>query len=122
MNENRKEELLNNKLSEDELEGVSGGNCWNGARFVAPDGHDVGCKHVYYKDNAFDRNDFSVQFKHICYVDGGPHKTDGRQYCGDGHYRVLCSKCHQYLDMNGNYSGLQCAMVDGDGNYLGMIY
>lgn len=43
----------------DELEkavgGVEGG-CWNSARFVAPDGHDVGCDVAWYRPQFGDRD------------------------------------------------------------------
>ena len=39
-----KDEIKNQAISEDELEEVAGGGCWFGAKAVAPDGHDIGCR------------------------------------------------------------------------------
>ena len=108
-------------MSDDELENVSGGGCWFGARYVAPDGHDVGCSMSEYRD-AFDLKTFSYKFRDVCFKDGQAHDTNGRQYCGNGEYRVLCSKCGLYMDMNGVFSDNQCAVVDSEGKYLGMFH
>ena len=43
MTEKDKKDLL----SEESLEDVGGGGCWFDARFVAPDGHDVGCGQAF---------------------------------------------------------------------------
>lgn len=68
------------------------GGCWLSARFVAPNGHDVGCTWTYYMDNEVGKTLFMKECKDICFVDGKPHDINERQYCGDGHYRVLSEK------------------------------
>ena len=93
-------------LEEDELEQAAGGDhCWNSARFVAPDGHDVGCKMVYYRVQ-FNDSEFCEKFPMICPIDGGPHDPSGRKYCGDGKYLIICRKCLKYVDKDGKiYNG-----------------
>ena len=44
-----------NLVNDEKMEGVSGGGCWFGARFEAPDGHDVGCSRAYYRVQFSDR-------------------------------------------------------------------
>ena len=104
-NENNKREL-----KEENLEKVSGGGCWFGARFVAPDGHDVGCEVAYYRVQ-FSDNEFCNKFPSICPIDGGPHDNLGRHYCGEGKYKIKCSKCQHFVDKQNNYT-------DGWGFYL----
>ena len=52
-NKDLKDKVLKQEMSDKELEGVAGGGCWFGARFEAPDGHDVGCSMLFY-DNKLD--------------------------------------------------------------------
>jgi hypothetical protein len=91
-------------VEEDNLEQAAGGegDCWNSARFVAPDGHDVGCSMVYYRVQFSDR-DFIKKFPTVCPVDGGPHDPSGRKYCGDGKYLIICKKCGHYVDKDGKF-------------------
>ena len=90
------------ELNDENLEEAAGGGCWFGARFVAPDGHDVGCDVSYYRVQFNDR-EFCEKFPKICPIDGGPHDTDGRHYCGNGVYKYKCSKCQHFVDKEGNY-------------------
>lgn len=96
---NKKENIL---LKDEEIEEVSGGGCWFGARFVAPDGHDVGCSQAYYRVQ-FDDKEFCRKFPSICPKDGNPHDTNGRQNAGGGNAYIMCSRCGHYVDKQGNF-------------------
>ncbi len=87
----------------DELKTVSGGGCWNSARFVAPDGHDVGCDIAWYnvQNNAWD---FLQAFPDICPIDGKPHDPSGRMSAGGQQFYITCAKCGNFLDKNGRFS------------------
>lgn len=89
-------------LKEEALEEVSGGGCWFNARFVAPDGHDVGCTVSWYRVQ-FDDLEFCKKFKSICPIDGNAHDTTGREYWGNDNYFIKCKKCGHYLDEEGNF-------------------
>lgn len=92
-NKDKKEELLKQEVPDEELDNVAGGGCWFGARFEAPDGHDVGCRMIFY-DNKLD---FSAKFPSICYSDGGPHECIIKRYGGQD--LLYCRKCD--LPLNG---------------------
>ena len=90
----------------DELEKAAGGTaggCWFGARFVAPDGHDVGCEVSWYRVQFSDR-EFCEKFPAICPTDGKPHDTAGRHYCGSGQYLLKCSRCGHFVNKDGTYN------------------
>ena len=89
-------------MADEELQAVNGAGCWFGARFVAPDGHDVGCSMSYYRVQ-FNDKEFCEKFPKICPVDGAPHDDSGRQYCGSGKYFITCKKCGHYLNKDGTY-------------------
>ena len=97
-----KDEILKKDIADDELEKVAGGGCWFGARFVAPDGHDVGCEVAWYRVQ-FSDSEFVNKFPSICPIDGKKHDLDGNHYCGNGVYLLCCSKCNHFVDRNGNY-------------------
>ena len=100
MEENKLEEL---KIeSEEKLEQTAGSGCWFNARFVAPDGHDVGCGTSWYRVQ-FSDTEFCSKFPGICPVDGNPHDPSGRHYCGNGQYFIACSKCGHFLNKDGTY-------------------
>ena len=90
-------------VNDEEMKEVNGAGCWNSARFVAPDGHDVGCAAAYYRVQ-FSDLDFVKKFPGVCPVDGGPHDLSGRKYHGNGKYYYNCAKCHHALTADGNYS------------------
>lgn len=90
-------------LNEETLEDVGGGGCWFGARFVAPDGHDVGCGQAYYRVQ-FNDKDFCRKFPTICPIDGQPHDTNGRQNAGGGQAFITCSRCGHYVDKEGKFT------------------
>ena len=97
-----KDKLENEVVDNEELEKVTGGGCWFGARFEAPDGHDVGCEVSWYRVQ-FSDIEFCNKFPSICPIDGNPHDNTGRKYAGKGKYFIVCKKCGHYLDKNGNY-------------------
>ncbi|MBQ6492770.1 MAG: hypothetical protein IJI92_02770 [Erysipelotrichaceae bacterium] len=90
-------------IKEEKMDEVSGGGCWFNARFVAPDGHDVGCEIQWYRVQ-FSDNEFCNKFPSICPIDGGPHDNKGRHYCGNGNYLMKCSKCGHFVDKQNNYT------------------
>lgn len=100
-----------NLVNDEKMEGVSGGGCWFGARFEAPDGHDVGCSQAYYRVQ-FSDTEFCNKFPSICPIDGKPHDSSGRQYCGEGKYFITCTKCGHHLNKEGNYDGGRSTVAD----------
>lgn len=100
MTDNRIEEFLDE--DEKELVQAAGGGCWASARFVAPDGHDVGCAVSWYRVQ-FNDLDFCAKFPEICPIDGKAHDNTGRQYCGNGRYLITCKKCGHYLEKDGTF-------------------
>ena len=103
MMEGKKMEEKNKILAKDEeMEEVSGGGCWFNARFVAPDGHDVGCEVQWYRVQ-FSDLEFCKKFPKICPIDGGPHDLSGRHYNGNGSSYYECAKCGHFLEKDGSY-------------------
>ena len=88
-------------LKEEALEEVSGGGCWFGARFVAPDGHDVGCNVSWYRVQ-YNDYEFCYKFRSICPIDGNAHDNTGGEYSGNL-YVFKCKKCGHLLDEEGNF-------------------
>ena len=82
-----KDEIKNQAISDDELKEVAGGGCWFGAKDVAPDGHDIGCRFTSTWYDSWDE----YNYKHdICkYCGGKLGKEDVFSY---GRYKV-CTEC-----------------------------
>ena len=82
-----KDEIKKQAISDDELDNVAGGGCWFGAKGVAPDGHDIGCRTSISWYDSWDE----YKYKHdICIYCGG--KLGEERTVSSSSYKV-CTQC-----------------------------